>query len=245
MSREVSSISRFGRDEPFDLQISRGQVAYHSSLFKYGYNPLIINVNETIWDGGGLYPYIGTAAPLAIASSTTTADAGVTGTVFGLDADYNEIQYDFTLGAGGTATTTNSFKRVFRAFITGSTAPTGNITFKIGATSYAQITAGENQTLMAVYTVPAGKTFYLAQGTATHGTDTSGAFMTVRFMIRSFGGVLRTATKVDIIGSELIFPFKYPLKLEEKTDIEVRAICSKNQNNSIAATFEGILIDNR
>jgi hypothetical protein len=26
--------------------------------------------------------------------------------------------------------------------------------------------------------------------------------------------------------------------------MEVRAICSKNQNNSLAATFEGILIDN-
>ena len=68
--------------------------------------------------------------------------------------------------------------------------------------------------------------------------------MTVRFMIRQLGGVFRTQVKVDLIGGEIIFPFNQPLKVPEKSDIEVRAICSKNQNNAIAALFEGILIDN-
>ena len=89
------------------------------------------------------------------------------------------------------------------------------------------------------------KTFYLNTGTATHGTGTSGGvYMTVRFMTRSFGGVCRTATKIDVVESEITFPFLYPLKLEEKTDIEVRAICNKNQNNAVSATFEGVLVDN-
>jgi hypothetical protein len=122
---------------------------------------------------------------------------------------------------------------------TGATAgvPTG--------TFYAKITANEGQTLMAVYTVPADKTLYLSSGTATHGTDTSGAFMTIRFKIRPFGGAFRTATKVDITASEMIFSFNYPLVLPEKTDIEVQAICNKNQNNAIAATFEGVLVQNQ
>jgi len=49
---------------------------------------------------------------------------------------------------------------------------------------------------------------------------------------------------VDIIGGELIFPFTQPLKIEEKTDVEVRAKCSKNQNNAISAVFQGVLIKN-
>ena len=242
MATSISSVTQRGTSEPFELQVSRGQIALHEPLFKYGYNPLIIDAEETIWDGGGLYSWISSANVLSVASSTTTADAGVAGVVFGLDSDYNEISETFTLDANGTYTTSAEFYRVHRAYITGSTAPTGNITFKIGATTYAQITAGENQTLMAVFTVPAGKTLYINQGVATHGTDTSGAYITVRLKTRSPGSVFRTATKIDIIGGEILFPFNQPLKVAEKTDIQVTAICNKNQNNAIAAIIEGILI---
>lgn len=244
MAREVSSITRIGTSEPFELQVSRNQISYHTALFKYGYNPLIINVNETIWDVGGLYAYPGSAVVMTATSASGATDSGVKLTVFGLDTNYVEQSEELTLNASGVATTTKSYLRVFRAFISGATAPAGNINITNGGTTYARITAGENQTLMAVYTVPAGKTLYITQGVATHGTDTSGAFMTVRFMARNFGSVFRTATKIDLIGSEILFPFTYPLKIEEKTDLEVRAICSKNQNNSLAASFEGVLIDN-
>jgi hypothetical protein len=39
MSREYSSISRFGLTEPFNLQVARGQIAYHYPVFKFGFNP--------------------------------------------------------------------------------------------------------------------------------------------------------------------------------------------------------------
>lgn len=244
MAREVSSISRVGTSEPFELQVSRGHVAYHTTLFKYGYNPNIINVNETIWDAGGIYSYPASALSMTVTSAGGATDNGVQVLVTGLDANWVEVSQTVTLAGSGTATLPTSLRRVYRAYVAGSQAPTGNITIASGGTTYAQITNGENQTLMAVYTVPAGKTFYLHNGTATHGTDTAGAFMTIRFMIRSFGGVFRTATKIDVTGSELLFPFTYPLKLPEKTDLEVRAICNKNQINAVSATFEGVLVDN-
>lgn len=242
MAREVSSITRIGTSEPFELQIARNQIAYHTSVFKYGYNPLIVNVNETVWDVGGLYAYPASAVAMTATSASGATDAGVTGVIFGLDADYNEVQEAFTLNGSGAYTTTQTFLRVYRAYITGSGAPAGNINIANDGTTYARITAGENQTLMAVYTVPAGYTMYIVQGVATHGTDTSGAYMTVRFMVRNQGEVFRTATKVDIVNSEILFPFTIPLKVPEKSDIEVRAICSKNQNNAVAATFEAILV---
>lgn len=242
MAREIHSISRTGTNEPFELQVSRNHISYHQQFLKYGYNPLIINVEETIWDVGGAYSWIATAAPLVATSASGATDSGVTGVVEGLDADYNEISEAFTLNASGTYTTTASFYRVHRAYVTGSTAPAGNINFTIGATTYARITAGENQTLMAVYTVPAGHALYISNGITTHGTDTSGAYMTVRFKLRSEGSVFRTAVKVDVIGGELVFPFEYPLRVPEKTDVEVTGICSKNQNNALAATFGGVLI---
>ena len=244
MTREVSSISRVGTSEPVELQISRGHIAYHTPLFKYGYNPLIVNANETIWDVGGLYSYPASAVAMTATSTAAGTDEGVKVLISGLDTNYNEISEEVTLNASGTDTTDATFLRVFRAYVSGATAPTGTINITNTGTTYARVTAGENQTLMAVYTVPAGKTLYVTQGVATHGTDTSGAYMTVRFMIRQLGGVFRTQVKVDLIGGEIIFPFNQPLKVPEKSDIEVRAICSKNQNNAIAAVFEGILIDN-
>lgn len=241
---EISSISRVGTTEPFELQVSRGQVYRHNTLFKYGYNSNIINVEETIWDAGGIYSYPASALSMTVTSASGATDAGVEVTVTGLDGNWEEVTQVVTLNASGTATLPTALRRAYRAYVSGGTSPAGNIVVANGGTTYAQITAGENQTLMAVYTVPAGKTFYLHNGTATHGTDTAGAFMTIRFLVRSFGGVFRTATKIDVTGSELLFPFHYPLRLSEKADLEVRAICNKNQVNAVSATFEGVLIDN-
>lgn len=244
MTREISSISRIGTSEPFELQVSRGQIYKHATLFKYGYNPLIVNVNETVWDVGGLYSYPSSALAMTATSVSGATDSGVEITVTGLDADWAEVTQVVTLNASGIATLGTSMRRVYRAYVSGSQSPAGNINIANGGTTYARVTAGENQTLMSVYTVPAGKTLYVTQGVATHGTDATGAYMTVRFVVRSPGGVFRTAIKIDIIGAEILFPFHYPLKITEKSDVEVQAVCSKNQNNALGATFEGILIDN-
>ena len=244
MAREVSSISRFGLTEPFELQVSRGQVYRHTPLFKYGYNPLIVNVNETIWDGGGIYSYPASALSMTVTSAAGATDNGVQVVVIGLDANWAEVTQTATLAGSGTATLTTSLRRVYRAYITGTQSPTASITIANGGTTYAQITSGENQTLMAVYTVPAGKTLYLNRGTANFGTDLSGAYLTIRFMQRPFGGLFRTAMKLDLISGREDFNFMYPQVFPEKTDLEVRGICSKNQANAVSATFQGVLIDN-
>ena len=240
---DLRSISQVGTSEPFELQVARGQIPGHSTLFKYGYNPNIVNVNETIWDVGGIYAYPSSAVKMTATSTDGANDEDVQVVISGLDADYNELTETVTLNASGTAETDGFFIRVFRAFITGSQTPLGTINITNTGTTYARITLGENQTLMAVYTVPAGKSLYINNGTATHGTDTSGAFMTIRFMIRPPGEVFRTAVKIDVTGAELLFPFYYPLRLPEKYDLEVRAICNKNQINAVSATFEGVIVD--
>ena len=245
MAREISSISRVGTSEPFELQVARDQIYKHDTLFKYGYNSAIINVEETIWDAGGLYAYPSSAVAMTVTSASGATDSGVKVMVSGLDADYSELTEEVTLNASGTATTTGLFLRVFRAFVSGSDEPAGNITITNSSTTYAQITAGENQTLMAVYTVPAGKTLYISEGITTHGTGTSGGvFMTISFKIRPFGGSLRTAVKVDVTESQIYYPFAFPIKVTEKSDVEVRAICNKNQSNAVSASFNGVLINN-
>ena len=95
MTQEVSSISRVGTSEPFELQVARGQIAFHKSIFKFGFNPDIDDSLETIWAQGGLYSYLSSATTLYISSSSTADDAAGTGartaTVSGLDANYDEV----------------------------------------------------------------------------------------------------------------------------------------------------------
>ena len=101
MAREVSSISRVGTSEPFELQVSRGQIAYHEFIHKFGYNPSIGATDETIWSEGGLYVYPTSASTMYISSSSADDTAAGTGartaTVYGLDADFEQISVTVSL----------------------------------------------------------------------------------------------------------------------------------------------------
>lgn len=259
MAREVSSISRVGTTEPFELQISRGHVSYHEPLFKFGANADIDSSNETVWDHGGLYSYPSSASTVFVSSSSTNDAAAGTGArtvvVVGLDADYNEITETVSLNGQTQVETTASFLRVYRAFVdsagSGGTAAGDIYIATTGASSgvptgtvYAKITLGENQTLMAVYTVPAGYTLYVTKGNISSGTETANKFIIGRFSARPLGGVFRTQAKVTLADGFIDFDWEFPLRIPEKTDIEARAQGSGNDSHQVAASFEGVLIRN-
>ena len=85
MAKEYSSISRVGTTEPFELQISRGQISYHTPLFKFGFNSVVSNTEETIWDAGGIYTYPSSALAMTVTSAGGATDSGITVVVQGLD----------------------------------------------------------------------------------------------------------------------------------------------------------------
>ena len=244
MAREISSISRFGLTEPFELQVSRGQVGWHKRLLKFGYNPLINETEETIWEAGGIYVYPSSALTLTATSSAGATDSAVAITVQGLDADYNEISENIVLSGAGTATTTQSFFRVYRAFVTGSKALTGTVSFANGGTTYATINS-DNQTLMSLWTVPAGYTAYLMQTDVTVMTEANNKFGTVRLVTRAPGGVFRTQDLFAAQNTDIVREYAIPLPIAEKTDIEFRAVgSSANALLHVSATFELVYIWN-
>ena len=102
----LSSITKNGRVEPFDLQVARNQILEHKIIFKFGFNPDINGTEETIWDAGGIYAYPSAATVMKVSSSSTNDTAVGTGArtilVQGLDGDYNEVQEIVTLN-GQTA----------------------------------------------------------------------------------------------------------------------------------------------
>lgn len=239
-----SSMTRTGKHEPWELQVSRGQIAFHKRLLKFGYNALINDTEETIWEGGGIYSYPSSALAMTVTSASGATDNGVKITIQGLDADYNEQSVEVTLAGSGTATTTETFIRVFRAFVSGSTAPVGAITIANGGTTYAYIN-GDNQTLMALWTVPAGYTAYLVQTDVTVMTEANNKFGKVRVITREPGGVFRTQDNFSANNIDIVRSYAYPLPIPEKTDIEFRGIASSsNALLQVSATFEIIYIEN-
>ena len=241
-----SSITRFGKHEPFELQVVRGQVENHKTVFKFGYNPDINGTEETIWDVGGIYAYPSSAVVMTVTTDAGTPanDNGVTVIIEGLDGDFNEISDEVTLAGAGTATTTKTFLRVNRAYVSGSQAPTGNLNITNGGTTYARITLGENQTLMAMWTVPAGYTGFLDHVNIATGTTNANQYITAQIVQRQLGGVFRVMMKQTLgSGGVADFIIRYPILVPEKTDIEVRAV-SSGSNNLISANFSMVYIKN-
>lgn len=240
-----SSITRFGKTEPFYLQVARGQIENHKHIFKFGFNGDINGTEETIQDAGGTYTYPSSALAMTVTTDAGTPanDNGVKVTVSGLDENYNEVSEEVTLAGSGTATTTQTFLRVFRAFVSGSQAPTGNLNITNGGTTYARITLGQNQTLMSVWTVPAGYTAYFLAGSISLGTANINQYLTARLIARLSGGVFRTQQKVTLDSGSFQQEYVIPLEFPEKTDIEARAV-SSGSNNAVAATFDIIYIKN-
>ena len=242
---DIRSISQVGTSEPFELQVARGQIPGHYRLFKFGFNSLINEIEETIWDAGGIYAYPSSAVKMTATSTDGANDEDVQVTIQGLDADYNQLSETVTLNGSGTQETNSFFLRVFRAFIEGSQEPSGTINITNTGTTYARITLGENQTLMCIWTVPAGYTAYLLQKDVTCLTEANNKFGTLRLVSRTPGGVFRTHDKFSLANAHTEIVYSIPVPYSDKTDIEVRAIgSSSNSALHVSATLDIVYIQN-
>ena len=246
-----------GKYEPFELQVARGQILGHNTLFKFGNNADINGSLETIWSQGGIYSYPAAAIQMKVSSSSTDDTGSGTGArtvfVYGLDADYREISETVTLDGQTEVLTTKSYLRVSRAYVvtagSGGTAAgtiyvgTGVVTAGVPATVYAVITLGENQTTMAVWTVPAKHILYVYRGFFSAASNNTTHTVLGKFMIRTAGGVFRNAADITISSGAVPYDFEIPLAIPEKTDVEARAIALNGSNFYVTAAFEGIYIE--
>jgi hypothetical protein len=256
---QVSSISRVGTTEPFYLQVARNQISFHKSNFKFGFNADVDNSLETVWAQGGLYSYLASASVLKVSSSSTADTSAGTGArtveLSGLDTNYDEISETVTLNGQTAVNTTNEFLRINRMVIrsagTGGQnagviyAGTGTVTTGVPANKYATIAIGDNQTVMALWTVPRGYTAYLLQTDITVATTQNNKYCTVHLVSRPNGEVFQIKDKFVKAESSVHQAYTIPLKFEEKTDIEVRAIGdSSGADISISAGLDFIYIQN-
>lgn len=232
--------------QPFALSIAKGEVNDHSYTHKFGAVPAMSqNQTGTVWDvNDTVYPWAAWATPTQVTIPAVNAsDSGGTVTLYGLDANYNAIQESLVVSSSTTVTSTKTFSRLYRAYFEDGTSNVGVITVKVGAITVLQITAGKAQTLMAIYTVPAGYTAYILKGVMSCGAN---ADATGDMYVRYFGqSAFRVGHSFEVSGAggQYVYDFATPIAIPEKSDIDIRASVRSN-NARVSAAFDIVLVKN-
>jgi hypothetical protein len=240
------------------LDFARGETRGFTCVNKFGRNSTVASGGtEEIWDGSAAYSFPATALMTSI--SQTTDQAAMRGEnveIQGLDANWDLVVQTATLDATLTTnvvTLTTPLIRVFRASVQANVVTTSNIRIhNAGETQdYAVIGTGNNQTLMAIYTVPNGKTAYMtnyyAQVNPGGGAPTT---LNIKMWARDnengyekqIKHVLGLNGDIDTFShfQHLFIPHKV---FTEKTDIYLEATTAAAAAD-VSAGFDLILIDN-
>ena len=231
--------------EPFYLKVAQGEVSGHASVHKFGAVPQMSNnASGTIWDVNDTdYPWTSwdTAGAITVAA-VNAADNGIELTIVGLDEEYEEQTQTVTVSSASATTVTGTWKRVYRAYCTTATNNNDILIQKSGVT-VAKIVAGKAQTLMAVYTVPAGYTAYILKGvmSCAYSADATGDMFVRYFGQSSFR--VGHSFEVSGAGGNYCYEFTVPVKVPEKSDIDIKALVRTN-NARLTAAFDVILVRN-
>jgi hypothetical protein len=244
-----SSVTRTGKNEPWELQVSRGQISWHSPLNFFG-NTTVLGSTAygPLWEGltgaGGAYVYPSSAVVMTLVSSSAS-DTAVVIRVFGLGANYVLQTEDVALNGTTGVPTTKTFLRINKLETIAGNA-VGNVTAANGGTTYAKITAGNGDTQMSLYTVPAGYTFYQTYYQADTNTSvTSGAYVKLRTYTvdNAAGGVIHALNQTAFV-QQLSIPLSYPFAFPEKSDIQYQLLGAGGAGAVANIYVGGILIKN-
>ena len=247
-----SSATRQGAFEPFELQVSRGQVDGHTPIEIFGYSTAVGSTAQgPLWEGltlsGGTYVYPTTAAPLVLVSSSASDNTTRSVVIDGLGAGFVPLTETIALNGTSNVTTTNSFLRINQMSMLNSTN-TGDITASISSTVYAKMNAGVGQTQMAIYTVPAGYTFYLAysQYDASIGFTSSNYMISAeynKFNAGANSGQITLTHQSTFVQKQEV-PYTVPVAHPEKTDLQFQVKANTGSPFTVSCYMGGILIKN-
>lgn len=242
MTTPYVSQTQYGKYEDFNLQVARGQIQGHSTVNIYGYQPAISTTFVPVWENVTAYTYPASAITMYLSGSNgDTAQI----TIVGLDSGYNTISEAVTLNGTTPVATVKKYLRVNSMSVTvgSATNPVGAVYLKdVGGTiTYAQINAGVGRTQAALYTVPAGHTFFLqrvAIYTSLNGND----YVTYQNKTISPNGVVQLTQQAPFaMGYDALRIMPRPFL--EKTDIQL--MCKiQTGTGAVAVAQEGYLIKN-
>lgn len=255
MSTVISSITRQGAFEPFELQVARGQIQGHRNVTVFGFNNDVDTTQVSVWPLPSLITFPAAALQMTVSSTSANDTSAGTGArtivVQGVDANYNEVSETVTLNGQTAVTMTAALLRVNYAYVatagSGNSAAgdiyigTGVVTAGVPATTYDIIKFDYNNTTTGSYTIPAGYSAYVSQGLFSSGQAGGSNQVQGRLLTRGVDNIRRTAAITTINNGVANYVFEYPLMIPEKTTLEATAVGSSN-NNAVSSMFILVLI---
>lgn len=248
---------------PKSWAIAEGIYTNHYAVNKFGHNSAVGATIEPVWDYSGQYEYLAddTFATMYI-SSDSAADQGLTYEVDGLDSDYAYFRATVTTnGADGrtfvaidSGSTDGKAWRIVRARNTGNAgAAAGNIYISKDNTDtgpngipdtvadiQAQILIGMEQTLMAMWTVPAsraGSAITMAYLTSFYAGTSTAKVTEIYLFYRPFGGVFNIKHILPINAGSHRHPYDFAVPYAPKGDLVIRAAAAGG-GGEVSAGFD-------
>jgi hypothetical protein len=235
----TQSITRVGKNEPFELQISRGQILNHEVRNIFGWQGSATTTFIPLWENATAYTYPTSALPMTV-TSASASDNGGTVTIIGLDINYNKISETVVANSTTAPVTTKGFFRINDVIYADTGANVGIITISNGGTTYAKILAGVGRNQASIYTVPAGKCFYLYRIDAFSNDSTASKPGLFKNYVRYDNGNEYVVARTTFNGNMNIqrrLPFKY----NEKTDIQFQ-LSTQSGTHEMNVFGEGIVV---
>lgn len=226
-----------------NIQVSEANIAGHLSMMKFGHNAAVEDEECVIADHGGVQVYLDAAEILKVISNDAADDSAGAGArtvqIHGLDANWDEQDEIVSLVGEASVVTDNTYLRVNRAIVRsagtgGKNAAAIDIKNNAETNTLLRISIGNNQTLAAFWSVPAGYTaymvvFYTSVGIAkrTH----------TKLYVRPLGEVFQLKHHITLLDGPAAHEWPIPMKIAEKSDIEVRGLAAGG-GGAVSAGFD-------
>jgi hypothetical protein len=209
---------------------------------KFGENQDAAGSEEYLWSESGAYTWMTTPQQLKVASVGAAAgndDGAPLGTgartleLQGLDENWDLLTETITLNGATAVTTTNKFIRCFRAKVltagsTGGNEGAINVYDNGGANQVAHIPIGYNQTMQAIYTVPADYTAWLLRWYASSASNqTIDVFLRTKDnKVANFPSLGQVKHKIHVFRGFADEELLTPIRIGPQTDVWMSTIAS-------------------
>ena len=226
----------------YEQLVSEGVISGSEVRNIFGWQASTTTSFIPLWENATAYTYPGSALTMTVTSASATDDGG-TVTIIGLDASYNVITDTVTANNAVAPTTSIGFYRINDViFSKTSGANVGDITISNGGTTYAKILTGVGRNQASIFTVPAGKSFYLYRIDAFSNDSTAAKPGLFRNYVQYNTGQIYVVARTTFL-SNMNIQRRLPFKYNEKTDIQfqLRTATGTYEMNVFG---EGILKDN-
>jgi len=238
-----------------------GQVPGLLPVHKFGTNPDVDTAApEHVWFNGGTLTWLTAASVMDVVSTSanddgnpTTNSGAHTITIEGLDSNWDDLSEVVTLNGLTPVTTSGSFIRVNRAFVTtvGTYHGTneGDITIQVtgGGSVQANIQTGRGQTQKTQYSVPRAHQAFMVRFSID--VDSTKAANLTMFQYQNadditqpYSGAVRVVHTIpNVTGSSESILRAFPPAFGEKTDIWWEAEVTAN-NTGVSIDYDLALL---